>query len=162
MSNDSFQLTLTSRNPEETIFIGRILGENLIAVDIVALIGDLGAGKTCLTQGIAKGLDVPDQFQIASPTFTLINEYKGRVALYHFDLYRINGSRDLEEMGCDEYFFGEGISIIEWAEKIKEILPHETIYISMTHIDENHRGIVISMDERRNNRILNALKDGGF
>ena len=162
MSDDSFQLNIISDSPEETFFIGRIIGENLNTGDVVALIGELGAGKTCLTQGVGKGLGVPDQYQITSPTFTLINEYRGRTILYHLDLYRLGGLQDMENMGYEEYLFGEGVSVVEWAEKIKEILPDETIFISMSYIDENHRGLVISAGGRRIEQISNALINGGI
>jgi len=102
-------MTVISRNPEETFLIGKIIGENLSIQDVVALIGELGAGKTCLTQGIARGVGVPNLYPITSPSFTLINEYQGRVTLYHFDLYLLTGSHDIEDMGYEEYLFGDGI-----------------------------------------------------
>lgn len=153
---------MISRNPEETLRIGRIIGENLHAGDIVALTGELGAGKTCLTQGIARGLDVPEPYFITSPTFTLINEYPGRHPLYHLDLYRLNGFRDMEELGYEEYLFGKGVSVIEWAEKARDILPDEAISISLTYLDENERQLAISGDHDRMTHVSNALKNGGF
>lgn len=153
---------MISRNPEETFFIGKIIGENLNAGDIVALTGELGTGKTCLTQGIARGLGVPEQYQITSPTFTLINEYPGKFSLYHFDLYRLKGSQDMESLGCEEYLFGEGVSVIEWAEKASEILPDESIFISFTYLDESQRKMVISGDSDRMTHVSHALKNGGF
>lgn len=162
MSNIPFQLKVISGKPEETISIGKIIGGNLNTADIVALIGELGAGKTCLTQGIARGLGVPERYQITSPTFTLINEYQGRLILYHLDLYRLKVFQDMEDIGYEEYLFGEGVSIIEWAEKIRHILPDETIFISFTYLGETQREIVISGNYDRMQQISNALKDGGF
>ena len=162
MITNSVQLNVISGSPEETFFIGTIIGDNLNAGDIVALTGELGAGKTCLTQGIGKGLGIPDKYQITSPTFTLINEYKGRLILYHLDLYRIKGLQDMENIGYEENLFGEGVSVVEWAEKIKEILPDETIFISMSYIDEDHRNMVILTDGERVTKISNALSNGGF
>jgi len=153
---------LISRSAEETVRVGEILGENLRVGDIVALIGDLGTGKTCLTQGIAVGLDVPGAYAVTSPTFTLINEYPGRHVLYHFDVYRLLGSSDLENMGYEEYFYGKGVSVVEWAEKIADIVPETAITIWITFLDENFRRIEISAPEKRLEEISSALSKGGF
>ncbi|MEI8172837.1 MAG: tRNA (adenosine(37)-N6)-threonylcarbamoyltransferase complex ATPase subunit type 1 TsaE [Deltaproteobacteria bacterium] len=155
-------VTLISRDSEDTFFIGRIIGESLNAGDIVALSGDLGTGKTYLTKGIARGLGVSEQYQITSPTFTLINEYPGRLTLYHFDLYRLESFLDMINLGYEEYLFGKGVSVIEWAEKASDILPDETIFISLTHLDENTRKMVISGSDERLLNISNALKNGGY
>src|SRR5665647_2885496 len=104
MAGQRASLILISKSPTETFSIGRLLGEGLTEGDCVALTGELGAGKTCLTQGIAAGLGVPDCYVVTSPTFTLINEYPGGDAiLYHLDVYRLTGSEDLLEMGYEEY-----------------------------------------------------------
>jgi tRNA threonylcarbamoyladenosine biosynthesis protein TsaE len=155
-------VTVISRNPEDTFFIGRIIGESLNAGDIVALSGDLGTGKTYLTKGIARGLGVSEQYQITSPTFTLINEYPGRLTLYHFDLYRLESFLDMINLGYEEYLFGKGVSVIEWAEKASDILPDETIFISLTYLDENRRKMVISGNDEGMLNISNALKKGGY
>src|SRR5512140_3510402 len=110
MARDGNTIVLFSNGPSETFRIGWILGEILKDGDCVALTGELGAGKTCLTQGIAKGLGVPDSYAVTSPTFTLLNEYPGREsALYHLDVYRLAGSGDLMEMGYEEYLSGGGV-----------------------------------------------------
>jgi len=153
---------IISRSTEDTLLIGKIIGQCLINGDIVALIGDLGTGKTCLTQGIARGLDVSESYAVASPTFTLINEYPGRHVLYHLDVYRLSGSRDLEEMGYEEYFYGRGVSVIEWAEKIADIIPDTAISIWITFLDEHSRRIKISASEKRMEEISSALNEGGF
>lgn len=108
-------LTLRSRSVEETRHLGEALGGLLAAGDVILLTGELGAGKTALTQGIARGLGVPGI--VNSPTFTLLKEYQGRLPLYHFDLYRIEDPAELEELGFAEYFFGDGVSVVEWAER---------------------------------------------
>ena len=116
---------------------GEKLGSILKPGDIISLTGDLGAGKTTLTKSIGKGLGVEDY--ITSPTFTLINEYKGRINLYHFDVYRLEGSMDLYDLGFEEYIYSDGISIIEWGDKIEEALPKERINIRIekdTELDE--------------------------
>ncbi|MCX5854746.1 MAG: tRNA (adenosine(37)-N6)-threonylcarbamoyltransferase complex ATPase subunit type 1 TsaE [Deltaproteobacteria bacterium] len=155
-------VTVISRNSEDTFSIGRIIGESLNAGDIVALSGDLGTGKTYLTKGIARGLGVSEQYQITSPTYTLINEYPGRLTLYHFDLYRLDTFLDMINLGYEEYLFGKGVSVIEWAEKASDILPDETIFISLTYLDENRRKMVISGNDERLLIISNAFKNGGY
>lgn len=155
-------ITLISESIEDTQSIGKIIGENLSGGDIVALIGELGSGKTCITQGIARGIGVPGEYQITSPTFTLINEYPGRTTLYHLDTYRLSGSKDLEDMGYEEYFYGDGIIVIEWAEKIKDILPEECLYVYLRYVDENKRGIKICDHKDKIEKISKKLKEGGF
>jgi tRNA threonylcarbamoyladenosine biosynthesis protein TsaE len=149
-------------NPEETFLIGKIIGRNLIEKDVVALVGDLGTGKTCLTQGIGRGLGVPDEYQITSPSFTLINEYQGRMMLYHFDLYRLSRASEMDDMGYEEYFFGQGVTVIEWADKVKGILPDETLFVLINYTDENERNIIISGQEKKIATISEELGNGGF
>ncbi|GAH49375.1 unnamed protein product, partial [marine sediment metagenome] len=105
------KLILFSFSPQKTRLLGEKLGQCLSAGQIIALSGELGAGKTCLVQGIVRGLQVQDRY-ITSPTFTLINEYRGSVPVYHFDVYRLSRPEDMEELGYEEYFYGEGVTII--------------------------------------------------
>lgn len=114
---------------EETKDFGIKFGELLKGGDILCLNGDLGAGKTTLTKSIGLGLGVTDY--ITSPTFALINEYEGRVRVYHFDVYRLENVEDLYDLGFDEYFYGSGVSIIEWADKIEKLLPKERIVLDI-------------------------------
>lgn len=151
-----------SGSPEETIEIGRIIGETLTPGTVVALIGELGAGKTCLTKGIARGLGIPENYHITSPTFTLINEYPGRLPLIHLDIYRLGGAGDLTELGYEEYFYGDGVAVVEWAEKIRNILPGDAIFIELHHIDENRREIRISGRSGKIGAIAGELKRKGF
>lgn len=153
-------LSLITKAPGETLKLGRILGEFLGIGDVVALTGELGAGKTCLTQGIARGLGVPDTYEITSPTFTLINEYPGRINLYHMDLYRLAGKPDLEDTGYEEYFLGRGVVVVEWAEKVRKNLPRETLWIVIDYLSENEREI--SMSGNMNKQLIRALRAGGF
>lgn len=116
------------KNEEDTKRFGMGLAQDLIPGDVVALIGDLGTGKTTLTKYIAKGLGI--EKSITSPTFTIVSEYhEGRLPLYHFDVYRVNGLDDMFEIGAEEYFYGQGVSIVEWADLIEDILPEDTLYI---------------------------------
>lgn len=156
------RLTVISRNPDETFLIGKIIGRNLMERDVVALVGDLGTGKTCLTQGIARGLGVPDEYQITSPSFTLINEYQGRMMLYHFDLYRLSRASEMDDMGYEEYLYGQGVTVIEWADKLKGILPDDTLFVFINYADENERKIVISGQNKKIAIILEELGNGGF
>ena len=117
-------------SPSETEKIGFEMGKNASAGDIYCLSGDLGVGKTVFTRGFAKGLGVEDEY-ITSPTFTLINEYNGRIPLYHFDVYRVGDPEEMEYIGCDEYFFGEGVCLIEWAELIEEMIPENAVWIKI-------------------------------
>ena len=136
-------MKLISDSREQTLEMGRLIGAILERGDVVALIGELGSGKTCFTQGLAKGLGVEENVPVVSPTFTLINEYPGKIPLIHLDVYRLSGPRDLEDMGYEEYFEGGGIIVIEWAEKIRDILPAKTLFISMRYIDENTREMIL-------------------
>jgi tRNA threonylcarbamoyladenosine biosynthesis protein TsaE len=162
MSKETSHVSIISSSPEETFFIGKIIGEHLTKGDVLALMGELGTGKTCFTHGVARGIGVPDGFPITSPSFTLINEYRGRTNLYHFDLYRLQDSQDMEDLGYEEYLFGDGISVIEWADKMKDGLSEEALWISFKYLDENIREMVISGQKKRIAQISNALKSGGF
>lgn len=115
---------------EETVDFGKKLGAILKPGDVVCLSGDLGTGKTALTNGIAKALGI-DSY-ITSPTFTLVNEYQGKYPLYHFDVYRIADPDEMFDIGFDEYINGDGITIIEWGEQIKDILPKEIIKVTIS------------------------------
>ena len=130
---------------KKTEEFGEKLGNLLKPGDIISLMGDLGAGKTTLTKSIGKGLGVEDY--ITSPTFTLINEYKGRIWLYHFDVYRLENVTDLEDLGFEEYFYSNGVSIIEWGDKIEEIFPKEIINIKIEKGRELDERIVIIYGE---------------
>jgi tRNA threonylcarbamoyladenosine biosynthesis protein TsaE len=138
---NSIQIITCSAN--ETFAFARGIGERLKEGDILALSGELGSGKTCFTGGLARGLGVTEDYQITSPTFTLINEYPAKHKLYHFDVYRLNDYSDLEDLGYEEYFAGRGVVVIEWAEKIAEIIPENAIFIKFEYIDENKRKIEI-------------------
>ena len=141
--------------------MGRLIGAILERGDVVALIGELGSGKTCLTQGLAKGLGVEENVPVVSPTFTLINEYPGKIPLIHLDVYRLSGPRDLEDMGYEEYFEGGGIIVIEWAEKIRDILPAKTLFVGMRYIDENTREMILEGPGDKIRKIEELLKAGG-
>ncbi len=117
-------MIIETNTPKETFDFGKSLGQQAKAGTVYTLIGDLGVGKTVLTQGLAKGLEI--QEPISSPTFTIVQVYEeGRLPLYHFDVYRIGDVEEMEEIGYEDYFYGEGVSLIEWANLIEEILPEQ-------------------------------------
>lgn len=137
-------MILVSNSVEETIDIGSRLARKLKKGDVVALTGELASGKTILTKGIAKGLGVKDVRYVNSPTFVIIKEYKANVPLYHFDLYRIDRSSALDAENYEEYFYDDGITVIEWAEKIRRLLPKKYIEVKLSAIGENRRKIEIA------------------
>lgn len=137
------RIQTVSLSPEATFRLGEAIGRCLKKGDIIALSGDLGSGKTCFTQGLAKGLDVLAGYNVTSPTFTLMNEYPGRLRLYHLDVYRLAGPRDIEEIGYEDYFYGPGVIVVEWAEKVEQLVPEYGIWIFFRHLEENTREIVI-------------------
>ncbi len=116
---------------EETQRFGRKLGGLALAGDVVALEGDLGAGKTTLTQAIGHGLEVPKSCYITSPTFSLLHEYPGRIPLYHMDLYRLADPEELEYLGFEEYFYGEGLTVIEWPDRLGDFMPDERLEVHL-------------------------------
>ena len=125
---------ISLNNLEETEKFGLFLGENLRPGDVVCLNGDLGAGKTTLTKSIAKGFGIDDY--VTSPTFTIVNEYYGKIDLYHIDTYRLDDMVDVDYHGFDEYFYSDGVTIVEWAEKIRDALPEEYMEINIKSKDE--------------------------
>ena len=127
----------------ETIKLGQELARGLSRGDIIALYGDLGSGKTTFAKGIGMGLGVKDARHINSPTFVLIREYEGRLPLYHMDLYRLDNLRDIEDIGVEEYVYGDGVSIIEWAEKLGPLLPKKIISVRFAIKGEDKREVRI-------------------
>ncbi len=126
----SRQFKITTRIPDETQKLGKTIGNWIEHPLVIGLIGDLGSGKTAFVQGLAEGLDVPGKYYITSPTFTLINEYPGRLPLFHIDLYRLDGICDLEDIGLDELLYEQAVIAIEWAEKMSDDLPADHLTIT--------------------------------
>ncbi len=134
-------LTFRTNSPEETIDLGYKIGLLLKKGDVIAMQGTLAAGKTTITKGIAKALEIKDT--ITSPTFCLISEYSGRMPLYHMDVYRLDGAEDFVNLGTDDMIYGDGVSIIEWSEKIMSELPKKTIILNITPKADGSRLITI-------------------
>lgn len=137
-------MQFVSNSPEDTRAFAADMAKRLSAGDVLCLYGDLGAGKTAFVQGLAKGLGIDEP--ITSPTFTIVNEYEGRLPLYHFDVYRIADSDEMYEVGFDEYVYGEGVSVIEWPQLIADILPERRFNIEIKkdlEKGENYREITV-------------------
>ncbi len=128
----------TTFNPEETRALGKYFGELALAGLVVLLNGDLGAGKTCFAQGVAMGLGVSAETPVTSPTYTLLNIHLGRLALYHFDLYRLSQVDDLEDLGYDEFVEGKGLTLVEWADRMTVALS-ASLSVSIERINEDMR-----------------------
>lgn len=131
--------SITTRTPEETMRAGSTFASYLQKGDVVSLRGSLGAGKTVFAKGIAKTLGIEDN--IVSPTFTLIQEYEGKMKMFHLDLYRLSGEDEFESMGGEDFLYPDGTSLIEWSEKIEDMLPDGTIYIDIAIADDLSRTI---------------------
>lgn len=145
------------RSLEDTKEFGIKLGKALRPGDIICLNGDLGAGKTTLTKSIGEGLGVEDY--ITSPTFALINEYEGKFPVYHFDTYRLEDVEEIDDLGFDEYIYGRGVSIVEWADRIEKALPKEKIIIDIKKGKEDEERILdISGFGNRYEEIIEELK----
>jgi len=137
-------MEFTLKSQDETIALGKKFGEKLNKGDVVALDGTLAAGKTYFTKGIAQGLGIEDE--ITSPTFTIVSEYSGRLHLYHIDVYRLDGTEDFLDLGAEEMLYGTGVCVIEWSEKVKDILPKNTIYVKILINEDFSRKIIISKE----------------
>ena len=137
-------LELTTTGPEETRRVGRVLGEVARPGDVFLLTGELGAGKTCLTQGILRGLGSDETAR--SPTFVLVSEYSARMTLYHVDLYRLKGGADVLDLGLDEYLEGDGVTVVEWADRAPGLLGEQHMSIELQHVDDETRRMKVSAD----------------
>ena len=136
-------LRFETSSPEETQALGEIIGRNSGPGDIFLLTGPLGAGKTCLSQGIARGLDVPENLR--SPTFVLMTRHQGRLALHHLDLYRINDPWEAWDLGLDEQIMGDGVCVVEWADKAAELFPADSCWIELDYgPEESRRSLTIT------------------
>ena len=150
-------MVIQTKSASETIRIGRSIGGRLLPGDVVALVGELGAGKTQFIKGLAAGAGIGNPTYISSPSFTLINEYPGKVAFYHIDLFRLGKEEEAEELGLEDYFQGEGITAIEWADKIPSLLPKELLLIRIAYTGRNTRRLEISGKGDRYHKLTEEL-----
>ena len=151
---NSFELI--SHSPEQTQKLGMRIGELSLPGDVFLLVGELGAGKTCLTQGIAWGLGIEEY--ALSPSFVIMRELYGRLPLYHIDLYRLDRIEESMELGLDDYFYGQGICVVEWAEKALSILPREHLLIKISYLSDTGRSFQMEPYGQRYLEIVAQLR----
>jgi tRNA threonylcarbamoyladenosine biosynthesis protein TsaE len=155
-SDRNHTITISTSSPEQTQAAGRVLGAYASAGDVFLLTGELGAGKTCLTQGILWGLGGEEYAR--SPTFVLICEYYARLTLYHMDLYRVDSIDEVINLGIDDYFLGEGVCVVEWAEKGADVFIGEHVNVVIEDTGDNSRRLTFGADSLRYSEMLCALK----
>lgn len=148
---DACRIELTSL--KETVRLGKLLGELALPGDVICLDGDLGAGKTTLTQAIASGLDVPETCYVTSPSFAIFHEYPGRMPLYHMDFYRLQGPFEIVELGFEEYFYLLGLTVIEWAIRGEELLPDNRLHLWLKTTGESSRTLRCQYSTSWNSRL---------
>ncbi|OGN95219.1 MAG: tRNA (adenosine(37)-N6)-threonylcarbamoyltransferase complex ATPase subunit type 1 TsaE [Chloroflexi bacterium RBG_13_50_10] len=148
-------LKFISRSPEQTQRLGMRLGELAEAGDVFLLTGNLGSGKTCLTQGIAWGLDIKEY--AFSPSFVIVREYHGRLPLYHIDFYRLDRIEEITDLGLEEYIYGKGVCVVEWAEKGIAVLPEEHLLINLGYVSDTERSISIEPKGHRYTQLMKSL-----
>jgi tRNA threonylcarbamoyladenosine biosynthesis protein TsaE len=158
VSDNYIVLNTTTHSPEETRQLGEKIGQLTQAGAVVALYGDLGSGKTIFVQGLARGLGVPDDYYITSPSYTLINEYPARHILFHVDLYRIENTIDFEDIGLYEILHGNGVTAVEWADRLREDLPDEHLNIKLEIMGDDSRNICITAYGLEPVNLLNRLE----
>jgi tRNA threonylcarbamoyladenosine biosynthesis protein TsaE len=160
---DEHSLDFISHSEAQTRRFGARLGEFLQGGDVICLEGELGAGKTCLAKGIGQGLGIAGP--ITSPSFTLINEYRqeqSRLLFYHIDLYRLGEAKETLTLGLEEYFYGEGVCVVEWADRAPGAIPAEHLWIEFRYIVETKRGLLMKAVGRRYEELLREFKRGAF
>ena len=155
-------MVLQTSNTSETIRMGKRLGRLLEPGDVVALVGDLGTGKTQFIKGLAEGAGVGKATYVSSPSFTLINEYQGRIPFYHIDLFRLESEKEVEGLGLEEYVPGHGITAIEWADKVSSLLPEELLWVHIHYTGKNARSIEIIPKGRRYEQLMKKMSDFGI
>ncbi len=151
------QVEVVSHSPDETRAIGQALGAHAQPGDVFLLVGDLGAGKTTLAQGIAWGLGVTEYAR--SPTFVLVSQYQGRLTLYHIDLYRLDRVEEVIDLGLEEYLYGDGLCVVEWAEKALEVFPAEHLLVRIQYLGETERRLTLTASHPRYDAALRAVQD---
>ena len=152
------KINIKTHSADETRKVGQKIGTLTNQPLIIALSGDLGSGKTAFVQGLAMGLEVPDDYYITSPTFTLINEYPGRLPLVHIDLYRLEGVEDFEDIGLDEMLHDRAVVAVEWADKLTDDLSGDCLYLRFEIIDDNFRRINIIASGQNAIDLIKALE----
>jgi tRNA threonylcarbamoyladenosine biosynthesis protein TsaE len=146
-----------TEDPDQTLCLGRVFGGMLTEGSMVALMGELGSGKTVLAKGIAQGLGVEDEREVTSPSFVLVNEYQGRLPVRHVDLFRLQETADVEDLGWDEFISGPGVTLVEWAEKVPNLLPTERIEVHIEWLSPRERRLVFIGKSKATQDLVNRL-----
>jgi tRNA threonylcarbamoyladenosine biosynthesis protein TsaE len=155
-------VVIQTKSTSETVRLGKRMGGHLRPGDVVALAGELGTGKTQFIKGVAAGVGVGKSTYITSPSFTLINEYTGKIPFYHIDLYRLKTEKEAEELGLEEYFQSRGITAIEWADKIPSSLPKEMLWIHIYYTGKYTRSLEIIAKGKRYEEIVREISQFGM
>ncbi|UCB42211.1 MAG: tRNA (adenosine(37)-N6)-threonylcarbamoyltransferase complex ATPase subunit type 1 TsaE [Dehalococcoidales bacterium] len=150
-------LNLITHSLEQTYELGRGMGRLVQPHDVLLLVGELGAGKTCLTQGIAWGLGIEEY--TLSPTFVIMRELYGRMPLYHIDLYRLDDIGEIAALGLDDYLYGDGVCVVEWAEKGLSVMPVEHLMVEIGHLGDTERSFQLKAGSQRYRKMLEQLKE---
>ncbi len=151
---ESKDLVFHSKSPSDTLRLGRRIGRLLHQGDVVALVGELGTGKTQLIKGLASGIGVRRVHYLTSPSFVLVNEYTGKIPFYHIDLFRLGGEKEAQGLGLEEYFQGKGVTVIEWADRIPSLLPGELLWIYLYYTGKQTRSIELIPKGKRYEELL--------
>jgi tRNA threonylcarbamoyladenosine biosynthesis protein TsaE len=153
-----YSIQVELRQQGDTDKLGALLGQSAVPGDVICLDGDLGAGKTTLTQAIARGAGVPEDCYVTSPSFAILHEYQGRLPVYHMDFYRLNNDADVLDLGFDEYFYLAGLTVIEWAKRAETILPQERLSLELQLHDDMRRTATITATDAYAERLRRLEK----
>ncbi len=153
------RLQITTDSPGETERLGAGIGSLLRPGSFLALRGDLGGGKTCLTRGVVASLAPQSTGLVASPTYAIMNCYPGGTPVYHFDFYRLTSEDDIVELGFEEYFYGDGVCVVEWSERLAELLPADVLTLLFEYAGDDRRVITITSSGQKSDTVLDRLKE---
>ncbi len=151
------ELRITTGSPEETERLGWTIGSLLQPGSFLALRGDLGGGKTCLTRGVTALLAPQSAHLVASPTYAIMNCYPGAIPVYHFDFYRLTGDDDIAELGFEEFFYGDGVCVVEWSERLVELMPDDVLTLMFEYAGDDRRLITITGSGQKSDNVLDRL-----
>jgi tRNA threonylcarbamoyladenosine biosynthesis protein TsaE len=152
-------LQITTGSPDETEELGKCIGSLLHSGSFLALRGGLGSGKTCLTRGLVVSLAPQSAHLVASPTYAIMNCYPGNTPVYHFDFYRLAGDDDIAELGFEEYFYGDGVCVVEWSERLAELIPDDVLMLLFEYSGEEQRTITITSSGQQSDTVLGLLAE---
>lgn len=153
------RLRITTGTPGETEALGVSLGSLLQPGSFLALQGDLGGGKTCLTRGVVAALAPQSNALVASPTYAIMNCYPGTTPVYHFDFYRLAGDDDIAELGFEDFFYGDGVCVVEWSERLVELMPDDVLTLLFEHAGDDRRTITITSSGQKSDSVLGLLSE---